>query len=130
MWFKNMIRNPLSRRKKEKITEINRSLKSKSLDLVTSSPKNILAEALNNSYQIKILMMITRPKNESKEENTTKSIAIKTTTTTENPTTWKYQMKSENFTENTRNEEKYPDCTLRKWFWACRRFKSWSVDIF
>ena len=43
--------------------------------------------------------------------------------------TIEYQKQNSNSNSIT-DETKNPDCTLRKWFWACKHFQSWNENIF
>ena len=109
------------KRRRIKLKENNR-LKTSTTDSATSnlSLRNLLIEALENSSQINVIIL---QKKKTKEEMT----PIASKNTTEKVTTLKYRQ--EQF-QNYNTTETNTDCTLQKWAWTCKYFKSWNKDIF
>ena len=109
----------------------NRSFSKSKKDSDTINIRNLLKEALDNSSQINVIIVHRdRYSEELLPSRTTPPTAIEISTTT--PTTIKYQKQLffEDSNPITGDERKYPDCTLKKWFWACKHFQSWNENIF
>ena len=133
IWLRNVINAPTKISHKRRKTKVDKN-RSRNLSFSKfkkdSDPRNIrnlLIEALDNSSQINVII-VHRDKN---NEELLPSITPTAITSTTRPTI-KYQKQSflEDSNSITTHETKYPDCTLRKWFWACKHFQSWNENIF
>lgn len=135
IWLRNVFNAPTKlsqKRRKMKVKKKRsrkRSFKKYKKDPDPRNIRKLLIEALEDSSQINVIIVHRDKNSEELLPSITPTAVPARDISTTTPST-KYQKQKFEYTNIITDEKEFPDCTLRKWFWACKRFKSWNENIF
>ena len=135
IWLRNVFNAPTKlsqKRRKMKVKKKRsrkRSFKKYKKDPDPRNIRKLLIEALEDSSQINVIIVHRNKNSEELLPSITPTAVPARDISTTTPST-KYQKQKFEYTNIITDEKEFPDCTLRKWFWACKRFKSWNENIF